>query len=337
MTILGIETSCDDTSASVLRDRLILSNVVSSQAVHREFGGVVPELASREHQRNILPVVRQALSDAGITKSDLDGIAVTYGPGLVGSLLIGLNFAKGLSFALGVPFIGINHLEGHVLTSFIDREQRFSFPFVCLIVSGGHTDIVLARAVGQYEYLGGTLDDAAGECFDKVAKTLKLDTGRKTTMGGPVIDRLAGKGKADRFAFPRPCFNDGTLNLSFSGLKTAVLTFVKKHGDDFVAENINDVAAGFQEAVVEVLVQKAIFAIKQTGLEKLALAGGVAANRRLRAAVAAACDEDGITLYLPTTALCTDNAAMIAYAGQKRFEIHETSDFSLAPVPYLKL
>ncbi|MCB2187377.1 MAG: tRNA (adenosine(37)-N6)-threonylcarbamoyltransferase complex transferase subunit TsaD [Deltaproteobacteria bacterium] len=310
--VLGLESSCDETAAAVVQDgRRVLSSVVASQVKdHAPFGGVVPELASRRHLEAGVPVVRQALAEAGVGWDDLSGVAVTQGPGLIGALLIGLNLAKALAWARGLPLVGVSHLEGHLAALSLAPEPP-PYPLVALLVSGGHTSTYLVRGPGDLDELGQTVDDAAGEAFDKVAKLYGLGY-----PGGVVIDRLAAGGDADFCHFPRPRLHDGTPDFSFSGLKTAVVRFREEHlGQDY---RLEDLAAAFQEAVVEVLVKKTLAVAREAGVGQLAAAGGVAANRRLREALAEAARDEGLGLTLPPLALCTDNAAMIAAAGCHR-------------------
>jgi len=313
MLVLGIETSCDETAAAVVEDgKRMLSNVVASQIeVHSRFGGVVPELASRHHIQNIVPVILQALEDASITLDAVDGIAVTRGPGLVGSLLIGISVAKGLAYTRELPIVGVNHLEAHIYSNFLEHED-LKPPFVSLIVSGGHTDLVYVGAGDrQYEKLGQTMDDAAGEAFDKVAKLLELGY-----PGGPIIDRLSKEGNPEAIPFPRPVLREHSLNFSFSGLKTAVLNYVLKQREAGKVINNADVAASFQAAVVDVLTEKTLRAAEMKQIKVIALAGGVAANSALRRQLTLRCQELGYKLYYPKAAImCTDNAAMIASVG----------------------
>lgn len=307
--VLGIETSCDESAAALVRDgREVLASQVASQIKdHAPFGGVVPELASRKHLQNLVPVVRAALDEARVGMEEVSGIAVTQGPGLIGALLVGLSLAKALAWARELPIVGVSHLEGHLAAlQLMDRPP--AYPFVALLVSGGHTSIFLVQGPGRQEELGQTVDDAAGEAFDKVAKLYGLGY-----PGGVVIDRLAAAGDPAKVKLPRPRLHDGTLDFSFSGLKTAVLRFRQGHeGEDY---RVEDLCAGFQEAVVEVLVKKTLAAARQHGITRLALAGGVAANRRLREFMAQAARQEGMELNVPPPALCTDNAAMIAAAG----------------------
>lgn len=305
MLILAIETSCDDTAASLfLGPRRVLSSVVSTQEeVHREYGGVVPELASRRHMENIVPVVRAALDLAGVALKEVEAVAVTRGPGLVGSLFVGLMFAKAIAYARALPFVGVNHLMGHLLAVFLEREV--AFPFVGLVVSGGHTSLYLARDFLDYQLLGETRDDAAGEAFDKVAKLLGLGY-----PGGPIIEKLAREGDPQAIPFPRPMMEEG-FAFSFSGLKTAVRNYVARNP----APDLKDIAASFQEAVFDVLISKALRAAEAFGTPRIVVSGGVAANRRLRERFSEEAGRRGLEVYFPSPRYCTDNAAMIALAG----------------------
>jgi N6-L-threonylcarbamoyladenine synthase len=307
MLVLGVETSCDDTAVAVLRDgREILANVVSSQdQVHGPYGGVVPELASRQHSENILPLIDAALRQAGVNIAEIGGIAVTYGPGLVGSLLVGLSFAKGLAFRWGIPFVGVNHLEAHLLA--IQLEQAVQFPYVALLASGGHTLLYCVNDVGQYRYLGGTRDDAAGEAFDKVAKAMGLGY-----PGGRILDNLAKGGDRSAIRFPRAHFKKDSYEFSFSGIKTAVWYYLKATGG---AKRQEDIAASFQEAVVDMLVEPTIKAARATGIGRIVLSGGVAANSRLRAKMKEKAGAENIDAFFPAPKFCTDNGAMIALTG----------------------
>ncbi|MSS73770.1 MAG: tRNA (adenosine(37)-N6)-threonylcarbamoyltransferase complex transferase subunit TsaD [Candidatus Latescibacteria bacterium] len=334
--VLGIETSCDETSAAVVREGCILSNIIFSQADHGRYGGVVPELASRDHIRRILPVVDEALQRAGIGIAGLSGIAVTAGPGLVGSLLIGLCAAKSIAFAHGLPLVGIHHIEGHIFAAFLD-ERHPSPPFVALIVSGGHTDLISVPQIGLYRILGRTRDDAAGEAFDKVAKLLGLFRPGASAMGGPLISRLAEDGNPHAVRFPRGLIDADHFDFSFSGLKTAVLHHVRALDPDSLSRSAPDVAASFQAAVVDVLVAKTVRAAAFCGVQDVLVAGGVAANRVLRERMAKAAQERGLSLFIPPPVLCTDNAAMIAAAGSFRMGQGERSGLDLNAAPRLSL
>ncbi len=328
MRVLGIETSCDETAAAVVDSGpTVVSSVVSSQVdLHARFGGVVPELAGRAHLEKLTPVIAEALERAGARSDPPDAVAVTSGPGLVGSLLVGLSHAKGLAMAWGVPFVGVNHLEGHLFASLLDHRD-LDWPLVVLLVSGGHTFLVCVEGLGRYRLLGQTLDDAAGEAFDKVARYLGLGY-----PGGPAIDRAAKTGDPGAFRFPRSMRDEG-YDFSFSGLKTAVVRTVDKAPD----ASTEDVAASFQEAVVDVLVAKTRRAAAETGARGVCLAGGVAANSSLRQRMEEACREDGIAALVPSMAMCTDNAAMIAAAGQWRLAHGDPSPWSLGAEPNLFL
>lgn len=310
MLVLAIETSCDETAAAVVRDgREILSSVVSSQiAVHAEYGGVVPEIASRKHLEMISPVVGQALREAGVELSAIEGVAVTRGPGLSGALLVGLSLAKALAFACGIPFVGVHHIEGHIFASFL--EQPVEFPFLALVVSGGHTHLYHVEGFGRYTTLGRTIDDAAGEAFDKSAKIMGLEY-----PGGAKIDALARGGDASAVRLPRPMMHDHTLRFSFSGLKTALLQHVAQHPVTIPGQAASDLCASFQQAVCDVLASKTAAALEQTGAGRLVVAGGVACNSGLREAMTRLARERGIELHIPAPALCGDNAAMLAVPG----------------------
>jgi len=312
MLILGIETSCDETASAVVEDgKRILSNVVASQMeVHSKYGGVVPELASRKHIQNIIPVILESLETAGVTLDDIDGIAVTQGPGLVGSLLMGISTAKALSYARNIPIVGVNHLEGHIYSNFLEHEE-LQPPFVSLVVSGGHTDLIyVGTGKREYEKLGQTMDDAAGEAFDKVSKLLDLGY-----PGGPIIDRISKEGNPKAIPFPRPYVWNHGLNFSFSGLKTSVLNYLLKEKKEGHEINVANVAASFQSVVVDVLVEKTLRAAEIKGVNTVTFAGGVAANSALRKRFTERCHEIGYKLYYPRLILCTDNAAMIAGIG----------------------
>jgi N6-L-threonylcarbamoyladenine synthase len=311
MIVLGVESSCDETAAAVVQNgNRVLSSVVASQEeVHKKYGGVVPELASRCHIENIIPVITAALDKGGNSLQEITGIAVTQGPGLMGSLLVGLSTAKALAYVLDVPLVGVNHVEGHIAATFLENPD-LSYPFVALVVSGGHTSLFNARRPGDYALLGQTRDDAAGEAFDKVAKSLRLGY-----PGGIVIDKLSETGNKEAYPFPRARMSDEPLAFSFSGLKTAVITTIRKRKRELSRQEIADVAASFQEAVVEVLVEKLFLAAQQAGLKTIVVCGGVACNRRLRQKLQDEAGERACSLYIPSPALCTDNAAMIAAAG----------------------
>lgn len=323
MLVLGVETSCDDTAAALLQDgRTILANIVSSQdQVHGPYGGVVPELASRQHIKNVLPIVDGALRKAGATLKDVDGMAVTYGPGLVGSLLVGLSLVKGMSFRSGIPYVGINHLEAHLLA--IHLEHEVPFPYIALLASGGHTLLYSVRGVGDYVHLGGTRDDAAGEAYDKVAKMMGLGY-----PGGRAIDQLAQSGNARAIRFPRAKIKSSAFEFSFSGIKTAVWHYLKSHSEA-QAEESADIAASFQEAVADMLVCPAIKAARAHGVERIVLSGGVAANSRLRSKMKEEADAAGLSVFYPAPKFCTDNGAMIALAGYHWLKRGRRDDFTL--------
>ncbi len=329
--ILAIESSCDDTSVAVMRDDILLSNVTASQDVHRAYGGVVPELASRAHQQNIVPVVDQALKRAGVKKEQLAAVAVTLGPGLLGSLLVGVSFAKGFATALGIPLIDVNHLQGHVMAHFI-REEGIDntpppYPFLCLLVSGGNSQIVLVRAWNDMEVLGQTIDDAAGEAIDKCAKVMGLGY-----PGGPIIDRLARQGNPHAFKFAEP--NIPGLDYSFSGMKTSFLYDMRRRTaeePDFIERHKEDIAASVEFTVVDILMKKLCLAVEQTGIKHVAVAGGVSANNGLRNAFRTAAQEKGWTVYIPKFGYTTDNAAMIAIVGYHKFLAKEFCDISRPP------
>jgi N6-L-threonylcarbamoyladenine synthase len=332
MVVLGIETSCDETAAAVLADgHRILSNVVASQdSIHAPYGGVVPELASRRHLEVIVGVVEKALADAGVRLPDLDGIAVTQGPGLVGSLLVGCSMAKALAYVHRLPVVGVNHLEGHIYAAFLADDPPVH-PFLALVVSGGHTSLYQARAPLEYALVGQTRDDAAGEAFDKVAKLLGLGF-----PGGPIIQRTAEDGDPAAIAFPLAQMSDGGRDFSFSGIKTSVSLYVKRHGP-LTPARVADVCASFQAAVVKMLVRKTVRASLHLGVKRIVLTGGVAANEPLRAALRAQAAEHGLTLHIPPPSLCTDNAAMIAAAGTARLAAGQRADLTMNARPDLAL
>lgn len=315
MLILGIESSCDETAAAVLRDgHTLLSNVINSQvALHGKYGGVVPELASRSHLEHIYPVVQSALDQAGVDLAEIDALAVTRGPGLIGSLLVGISFAKAISAVRGIPCLGVDHIAGHLLSPLLEKEQP-PFPYIALIASGGHSSIFLARTPLDFVLLGRTRDDAAGEAFDKVAKILGL-----SYPGGPAISELANRGDPAAIAFPRAWLERDSLDFSFSGLKTAVASYVHQPGRNNDAASVADICASFQEAVVEVLARKTMKAARDHGIRTVVLAGGVAANPRLRAYLQEHGEQEGRRIFMPSPEFCTDNAAMIALAGHYAF------------------
>ncbi len=334
--ILGIESSCDDTSAAVIRDGILLSNVIASQKVHEEYGGVVPELASRAHQQNIVPVVDTAIKRAGIDKHDLSAIAFTRGPGLLGSLLVGTSFAKGLSLGLGVPIIDVNHLHGHVLSHFIRTEPDDvvpEFPYICLLISGGNSQIILVKSPSDMEVLGQTIDDAAGEAFDKCAKVMGLPY-----PGGPHIDRLAAEGDPKRFKFAKP--HIAGLNYSFSGLKTSFLYTLRdniKLDPDFIEKNKADLAASLQSTIIEILLDKLRKAVDMTGVKTVAIGGGVSANSGVRKAVADYCEAHNLTAFIPQRTFTTDNAAMVAIAGHFKYLDGIFCNYDEAPYARVKI
>lgn len=329
--ILGIESSCDDTSAAVLRNGVILSNVTASQEVHRAYGGVVPELASRAHQQNVVPVVDQAIKRAGITKEDLSAVAFTRGPGLMGSLLVGVTFAKGFARALDIPLIDVNHLQGHVMAHFIkesdDDNSHPPFPFICLLVSGGNSQIVKVNAYNDMEVLGQTIDDAAGEAIDKAAKIMDLGY-----PGGPIIDRLAKGGNPDAFQFATP--HIAGYDYSFSGIKTSFLYFLRdrlKEDPDFIEHHKADLCASIQKTIVGFLLKKAERAALDRGVRQIAIAGGVSANSLLRSELQRICDKHRWQAFIPPFQFCTDNAAMVGIAGHFKYLKGEFADISLPP------
>lgn len=339
MRILGIETSCDETSAAVLADGVIRSNIVSSQLVHHQWGGVVPELASRAHQRLIVPIVEEALGEAGVSRNELNGIAVTCGPGLIGALMVGVNFAKAMAYGLGIPCVGVNHLEAHLYSNFID-EPRPEYPFLCLLVSGGHTQLILIREPFHHEVIGETRDDAAGEAFDKVAKMMDLGF-----PGGPIIDRLAKNGDAEFLRVPRSYPSGAPFDFSFSGIKTFMLYWLRDHGhrpkegsrpvlDEKLAA---DLCASFQAAVVDVLAGRVMKAVEKYRVRDVAVAGGVSANSALRDRLAGHAAKGKIRLFIPRFDYCTDNGAMIAQLGWMKLRAGISSDLTLTAAADLSL
>ena len=332
MLVLGIETSCDETGFAVYdSERGLLAHSLYSQvALHADYGGVVPELASRDHVRKILPMLNEVLAKSGIDKQSIDGIAYTAGPGLMGALMVGGSMATALGFTLDVPVIGVHHMEGHLLAPMLEDTPP-EFPFVALLVSGGHTQLVLVKGIGSYQLLGESLDDAAGEAFDKTAKMLDLDY-----PGGPVLADMAEKGQTQRFDFPRPMTDRPGLDFSFSGLKTHTRNLIEKYrGDDVLPDDqtVLDICAGFQEAVVDTLVIKCQRALEQTGMRKLVIAGGVSANKRLREKLESELAKNNAEVFYARHEFCTDNGAMIAYAGCQRLLAGETSDLALSVTP----
>ncbi len=331
--ILAIESSCDETAAAVVKNgREVLSNVIYTQiALHTEYGGVVPEIASRKHIEKINPVIEQALSDSGKKLNEMTAIAVTYGPGLVGALLVGVSAAKAISFATGIPLVGVHHIEGHISANYIENKD-LEPPFICLVVSGGHSHLVVVKDYGEYEIIGRTRDDAAGEAFDKVARAIGLGY-----PGGPKIDKVAKEGNPDAIHFPRAKVGDSVYDFSFSGLKSAVLNYLNSCEMKGEAICVPDVAASFQKAVVDVLVEHSMDAVQKYGCNKFAIAGGVASNSALRAAFEKACVQRNIMFYHPSPVFCTDNAAMIGAAGYYEYCKGVRHGYDLNAVPSLKL
>lgn len=331
--ILAIESSCDETAAAVVKNgREVLSNVINTQiAIHTEYGGVVPEIASRKHIENINPVIRKALEDAGVTLDDIDAIGVTYGPGLVGALLVGVAEAKAIAFAKNKPLVGVHHIEGHISANYVENKE-LEPPFVALVVSGGHTHLVKVNDYGEYEIVGRTRDDAAGEAFDKVARAIGLGY-----PGGPKIDKLAKEGNPDAIEFPRAHVDDAPYDFSFSGIKSAVLNYINYANMQGKEINRADVAASFQKAVVDALVSRAVRLAKECGMDKLAIAGGVASNSALRAAIQEECTKNNIRFYSPSPILCTDNAAMIGAAAYYEYIKGVRHGYDLNAIPNLKL
>ncbi|ANQ47480.1 tRNA (adenosine(37)-N6)-threonylcarbamoyltransferase complex transferase subunit TsaD [Flammeovirga sp. MY04] len=329
--ILAIESSCDETSASVVSHGNVLSNIVSTQEVHQKYGGVVPELASRAHQKNILPVVSEALKEAKIEKSDLDAVAFTKGPGLLGALLVGASFAKGMAMSLDIPLIGVNHMQAHILAHFID-DPKPQFPFLCLTVSGGHTQLVVVKSPLEMEVVGETIDDAVGEAFDKTAKIMGLDY-----PGGPLIDKYAKDGDPLKFEFPNVNIPD--YNFSFSGIKTAFLNFMRKESqknENFIEENKADICASIQHTLIKILMKKLIKASKELNIKEIGIAGGVSANSSLRNTILEEGKKRGWNVFIPEFEHCTDNAAMIAMAAHYQFEGNDFEALSTSPNPRMK-
>ncbi len=331
--ILAIESSCDETAASVVQNgRQVLSNIISSQIdLHTLYGGVVPEIASRKHIEKMNQVIEEALKEAGVTLEDITAIAVTYGPGLVGALLVGVSAAKAIAFATGKPLVGVHHIEGHISANYIENKQ-LEPPFACLVVSGGHTHLVMVKDYGDYEIIGCTRDDAAGEAFDKVARAIGLGY-----PGGPKIDRLSREGNPDAVKFPRAKVDGSDYDFSFSGLKSAVLNYLNSCEMKGIPVNNADVAASFQKAVIDVLVEHSLHAVKEYGFEKFAIAGGVASNSSLRAAFETACKNQKIAFFHPSPIFCTDNAAMIGVAGYYEYIKGTRSGYDLNAIPNLRL
>lgn len=331
-TILGIESSCDDTSAAVIKDGYVLSNYIANQDVHKSYGGVVPELASRAHQQNIIPVVDQALKTAGVSKEEVSAVAFTRGPGLLGSLLVGTSFSKSFALAMNIPLVEVNHLQAHILVHFIKQFEKENkqpdFPFLCLLVSGGHTQIVVVKDYLDMQIIGQTIDDAAGEAFDKCAKVIGLPY-----PGGPVIDKNAKLGNKEAFTFNKPKIKD--LDYSFSGLKTSFLYFIRdemKKDTDFIKKNINDLCASIQYTIIDILMEKLVIASKQTGIKQIAVAGGVSANSGLRNALIDTAKKNGWQTYIPEFKFTTDNAAMIAITGYYKYLKKDFANQDIAPV-----
>ncbi len=332
MLVLGIETSCDETAAAVCSNGELRSNIINTQLIHKEFGGVVPELASREHLKSIIPVVDRALKEADVSLNEIEAICVTKGPGLVGSLLVGISFAKSLAFSQNIPIIGVNHIEAHLWAPVFENPE-IEPPFIGLIISGGHTQLWSVRDFGDYELIGQTLDDAVGEAFDKIAKMLDLDY-----PGGPEIDRLSKSGDPEYHKFPRPHIKGGNPDFSFSGLKTSVLYFLNSLTKDQIIERRADIAASFQQAVIDTLVRKTLDTADKFEVKKIILGGGVSANSGIKHQMRESAEEKGIDVYIPTTEFCTDNAAMIAYTGYRKFRDYGYRDnLEFSPDPGLKI
>ncbi len=328
MIVLGIETSCDETAASVYDGKRVLSDIVSSQTdIHNKYGGIVPELASRRHLETIVPVVHEALEGSGVTLNDIEGIAVTQGPGLIGALLVGISFAKSVSYAKKLPLIGVNHIEGHV-TAILINSHDVGFPYLGLIVSGGHTSLYVVNGIGSYRHLGSTRDDAAGEALDKAGKLLGLGY-----PAGAIIDRLAKEADPKGIKFPRALIHGAPYDFSFSGLKTFLVNLVHREGKEFAENNLKEIAAGYLEAVVDMLVDKTVKAARENHLGTIVLAGGVAANSRLRQKMRETAAEYGIRVLYPSISLCTDNASMIAHLGHRYLEMGKRSSLDMNGIP----
>ncbi|MEP2772561.1 MAG: tRNA (adenosine(37)-N6)-threonylcarbamoyltransferase complex transferase subunit TsaD [Fulvivirga sp.] len=330
-TILAIESSCDETSAAIIKNGKVLNNIIATQSVHEKYGGVVPELASRAHQQNIVPIVNEALSNAKIDKSDLDAVAFTQGPGLLGALLVGASYAKGLALGLDIPLIGVNHMQAHILAHFID-DPKPKFPFLCLTVSGGHTQLVIVKDYLDMEIIGETQDDAVGEAFDKSAKLLDLPY-----PGGPLIDKYAKEGNPKAFEFPDSAMPG--LNFSFSGIKTAFMYFLrdqKEKDPNFVENNLNDICASLQHSLIRMLMQKLKRASKETKINEIAIAGGVSANSGLRAELHLLAEDKGWNVYIPDFQYCTDNAGMIAIAAHYHYKKQQFVPLDVSPSPRMK-
>ena len=328
MIVLGIETSCDETSASIIKDGELLTNIVHTQKIHEEYGGVVPELASQEHLNQIMTVIQASLLKASLNLSSIDAIAVTYGPGLMGSLLIGLNFAKAMSLSLNIPFLGVNHLEGHLYSNYIDNDN-VKFPHLCCLVSGGHTQLWKINDFNNYNMLGSSIDDAAGEAFDKGARILGLGY-----PGGPIIDKISQNSDFNFHNFPRPKVKNNPLNLSFSGLKTALLYYTKNKSENFINDNLGNIAASYQEAIIDSILDRVNLIIKNdSDIKQIYISGGVAANSRFRIKTKNFTKE----VIFPALSYCTDNAAMIAMAGYHKLKVGDYSKLDLEPSPSLKL
>jgi N6-L-threonylcarbamoyladenine synthase len=333
--ILGIESSCDDTSIAIVENRKLLSNIVANQEIHKKYGGVIPELASRAHQINIVPVLQEAIQRANLSLNEINAIAFTSGPGLLGSLLVGTSFAKGLAIALNIPLIEVNHLHGHILSHFIIETESDvfpDFPHICLLISGGHTQLLLVNSPYEIQLLGSTIDDACGEAFDKAAKILGFEY-----PGGPIIDKLAKQGNPKKFTFPKPKVEK--LNFSFSGIKTSLLYFIRdniKNNPDFVKENIYDICASYQNTITEILIEKTLLAIKQTNIKMLTLSGGVSANSYIRNEFEKL-TKKGIKVFLPKIKFTTDNAAMIAIAGYYKYLKQDFAPLNTSPYAKFKV